>query len=238
MKAEEIGHHYTLLLGEIFESIGTKNELSIPELYQCIVDLLVEKSFSSEVSYLRDKIIDILPEIDRQLLSSSIYGRQLKIVLDVCKLHKVNREQESRLIYEAAMIVLLYMHILRNTNMSQPPAITFYTSYSELLTVFEEQKDLHPQAATCEVSENEQRRLLTFANIMKVALLLMSKPKKAHLLDLVTRISEGRNAKYITGSGQTAQTARRVMIFQYESGIFTILIFYGCFNLICFYFRN
>ena len=48
---------------------------------------------------------------------------------------------------------------------------------------------------------------------------LPPKSKKAHLLDLVTRIVEGNNVKYITGSGETQATRRRVAIYELEGNI-------------------
>ena len=42
---------------------------------------------------------------------------------------------------------------------------------------------------------------------MSIAILVLPpKSKKAHLLDLVTRIVEGNEVRYITGSGETAAT--------------------------------
>jgi hypothetical protein len=201
--------------GEIFEEIATSIDLDQFSLYRLIVDILLEKSFGSDVQSIRQRLLDIMPEMDRQLLLSSSQTRSLRIVLDIAHLNKVNRELECRLIHEAAFIILMYIHVIRKTDiMVTPPDIKFYHTYAEIHSIFCRQKEF----AAYEVGELEQRKLLYFANIMKVALLLMQKPKKAHLLDLVTRICEGRLVKYITGSGQTVLTARRVHIFQYESG--------------------
>ena len=55
---------------------------------------------------------------------------------------------------------------------------------------------------------------------MKIAQLVITpKNHKNHLLDIATRISEGKNMKYITGSGQTLATTRRVMIYEREGMI-------------------
>ena len=42
--------------------------------------------------------------------------------------------------------------------------------------------------------------------------------KKSHLLDLVTRITEGHKQKYVTGGGQTGSTSLRVLIYEREGG--------------------
>lgn len=56
--------------------------------------------------------------------------------------------------------------------------------------------------------------------MMSVAILVLPpKSKKAHLLDLVTRIVEGNDIRYITGSGETAATRRRVAIYEIEGNI-------------------
>ena len=56
--------------------------------------------------------------------------------------------------------------------------------------------------------------------MMSIAILVLPpKSKKAHLLDLVTRIVEGNEVRYITGSGETAATRRRVMIYELEGNI-------------------
>merc|ERR1711998_16231 len=59
-----------------------------------------------------------------------------------------------------------------------------------------------------------------YRNMMSIAILVLPpKSKKAHLLDLVTRIVEGNEVRYITGSGETAATRRRVTIYETEGNI-------------------
>lgn len=206
----------TKILGEIFQEVASNKSFGSVATYRLIVDFLLERSFGPDILPCKARIMELMPELDRLLLSATtMQARTLKIVLDVAKLTKVNREQESRLVYEAAFIVLYYCHIIRETeSMATPPYVPFYKSYEDIHKQFGHLKEFQ----SVDIGELEQRKLVSFANFMKVALLLMPKPKKAHLLDLVTRISEGRSAKYITGSGQTILTARRVQIFQFESG--------------------
>ncbi len=55
---------------------------------------------------------------------------------------------------------------------------------------------------------------------MKVAMLVITpRLNKGHLIELVTRIVEGTNMKYITGGGQTKETSRRVKIYERESAV-------------------
>lgn len=64
--------------------------------------------------------------------------------------------------------------------------------------------------------------LLTFRNIIAVSLTLMEADNnKAKHLTIATRLSEGKDARYVTGSGQTEPTSRRTLIFERESRAFT-----------------
>ncbi len=76
----------------------------------------------------------------------------------------------------------------------------------------------YPEFTSCD--DKEKSTLLKFRNIMAVAIqVLPPKSKKAHLLDLVTRIVEGSQVRYITGSGETLATRRRVLIYEREGNI-------------------
>jgi hypothetical protein len=56
--------------------------------------------------------------------------------------------------------------------------------------------------------------------MMKVALAVIpGRGHMSHLMDIVTRLAEGKNHKYITGSGAKPATRRRVLIFRTESGV-------------------
>mmetsp|Transcript_5718 Transcript_5718/g.5131 ORF Transcript_5718/g.5131 Transcript_5718/m.5131 type:complete len:437 (-) Transcript_5718:128-1438(-) len=201
--------------GEYLDNIAHNEEINFPDIYYYICECLFDKSFSSEIYFMKDKIMEIMPDMDKQLRDANAASRTLKIALDVGKLHKVNREQEHRLIVEAAFIVLMYIHVIRNTLTNDTPKVKFYTNYEDVLTTYGMFKDFE----SIDISEIEQKKLIYFANFMKISVLVMQKPKKAHLLDLVTRMAEGRVTKYITGSGQTPFTARRVYIFEVESGV-------------------
>jgi hypothetical protein len=63
----------------------------------------------------------------------------------------------------------------------------------------------------------EQEKLRTTANWMDLAFYtIQPKNNKTFILNLIPRIVEGRNVKYITGSGQTRATSDRVNIFRLE----------------------
>lgn len=63
----------------------------------------------------------------------------------------------------------------------------------------------------------EKERLRHSANWMDLILHVMQpRNNKTYLLALIPRIVEGKNARYITGSGQTKATSDRVEIFRIE----------------------
>jgi hypothetical protein len=69
-------------------------------------------------------------------------------------------------------------------------------------------------------SEHDQHQLHLFAEL--VALCLQFKAAKANkgwFMRFVPQMLEGRDAKYVTGSGQTHQTSLRVHIFEQEGGV-------------------
>lgn len=63
----------------------------------------------------------------------------------------------------------------------------------------------------------EQERLKNTANWMMLSFYtIQPRNNKTFILNLIPRIVEGRNARYITGSGQTRPTADRVDLFRIE----------------------
>ncbi len=78
----------------------------------------------------------------------------------------------------------------------------------------------YPEFEAEDVDEGELDLLLSYRNVMKIAQeVIPPRYNKRYLLDIVTRIAEGRNKTYVTGSGQTPATARRVLIYMRESGV-------------------
>lgn len=66
--------------------------------------------------------------------------------------------------------------------------------------------------------------LVRFRNIVAVSLTLMRfENNKAKHLTIATRLSEGKDARYITGSGQSLATTRRVTILERESSFIQLL---------------
>jgi hypothetical protein len=181
-----------------------------PILFLAIGTTLLKHSFSNKVESSVGMLHQAIPLLDAELRKSQLPNMKLKLVIEIAKFvgfHDISltkREEESRLLFEAALIVLLYFN--KDFFTCPYPDTTFFLQ-------------VYPEFA--EVKEDELMKLFHFANFMSCAqILLPAKGKKSHLLDLVTRITEGWKHKYVTGGGQTSSTGLRVLIYEREGGIF------------------
>lgn len=187
--------------------------ISEEELYHQIAITLCNYSFSPECSTRLGPYLErAMPLLDQQLRAATHTHRKLKIAYDVAKLvglediSTLKRQEESKLIFESALVVLLSFR----GDILSVAQIFPYASLKEFLAHYPEFNGL---------DQDEQMRLFDFANYIKFSMVLLNpKGKKAHLLDMVTRITEGKRAKYVCGGGQTAPTSRRVAIYVKESG--------------------
>eukprot|EP00602_Paraphysomonas_sp_CaronLab_P005970 CAMPEP_0185035384 /NCGR_PEP_ID=MMETSP1103-20130426/26616_1 /TAXON_ID=36769 /ORGANISM="Paraphysomonas bandaiensis, Strain Caron Lab Isolate" /LENGTH=485 /DNA_ID=CAMNT_0027572427 /DNA_START=232 /DNA_END=1689 /DNA_ORIENTATION=- len=135
-------------------------------------------------------------------------GRKMKYALEAARslgidTPSMEKADERRLCFEAALVMVLSY---------RPEAAEIkYSSVSELCESYPEFLD---------VDHIEQVKLLNFRNFMAISLLLLPpNHNRSHLMDVVTRITEGRNVKYVTGSGAAVTTRRRVLIYQREGGV-------------------
>lgn len=118
-----------------------------------------------------------------------------------------NKCDERRLCYETAFVML---YTLKENHYD-------YIS-SFMFTDLELMLESYPEFETLTIEE--QDTLLAFRNYVRITLILATaRGNKNHILDLVTRLVEGRDRKYITGSGQSLETSRRVLIYEREGGI-------------------
>ena len=86
-------------------------------------------------------------------------------------------------------------------------------SYSNIVPTDEIFKEAFP--GFYERSETEQRRLYHIANWMDLAFYTLSpRRNKSLMLNLIARIVEGKNAKFIMSSAQNKKTMDRVYLFQ------------------------
>jgi hypothetical protein len=206
------------ILGEEGDSQYTQSGETFNTYHQeVIINHLLDFSFTSLKKYTKEfsTIVNILPNAIEnycKLFESSDGSLKCKLkdALDTPKklgleVHALHREDERRLVFEAAFVMTLFMM----------PAgrIQIWSNVSTLI-------DKYPMFSRNDIDEKELNTLLHFRNMMAVAILVLPpKSKKAHLLDLVTRIVEGNDVRYITGSGETAATRRRVTIYELEGNI-------------------
>lgn len=116
---------------------------------------------------------------------------------------KLKKDDERRMCFECALMLLVAKR--------QEFREAHFVGTDELL-------ERYPEFASSDT--DELMLLVTFRNFMCDAVKLVeAKNHKNYLLDLCTRVAEGRHVKYITGTGQKESTSRRVLIFQREGNI-------------------
>jgi hypothetical protein len=180
------------------------------KLYDTITTILENECFDPEVEYTIPYLRKCLPLYEKRC--HEVIEKKMSVAYDIAKsvgfneMAKLKRYKQARVIFESAMTLLLSFR----RDLIDQAGITLFRSVPELLEKYPEFSDQ---------LDVELNLLLEFANYMKVVLLLLPpKGKKAHLLEIVTRLTEGKNAKYVCGGGQTPATARRVKIYEEEGG--------------------
>lgn len=185
-------------------------------LFDQIEALSYSFSFGADVldAATKTTLRQYLRDIQREVENASRENVNMKLASDVA-LRVVGEDitcrkksDPQRLLYEAAFIMFFALHPDNQTLKQQlvfADVETFLIKYPEFSTI----KD-----------EAEIGKLFLFRNVMVMAQQVLSaRYHKNHLLDLVTRISEGKDQKYVTGGGQTPATNRRVLIYEREGDI-------------------
>jgi hypothetical protein len=86
----------------------------------------------------------------------------------------------------------------------------------DLLASEQELLSRYPSFAGCA----EASVLLVYSNLMVAALKVVeAKNNKGFLIEVCAKLSEGPKAKYVTGSGQSNATTRRVRIYEREGSV-------------------
>lgn len=178
-----------------------------------LIDSLLEYSFSGklkESKIVKDAIRKIQESIDELLGEHEgvLSYHLMKDIYDICsiiynnRVQEINRGLENRLVIEAVAIRLLA---------ARPCGLASFIDIEQFKAKYLEFNDL---------SEEEVEKLLRFRNYLSVAVQLI-KPKnhRTHLLDLITRIAEGKDAHYVTGGGASKQTLRRCFIILTEGNL-------------------
>jgi hypothetical protein len=182
-----------------------------------VFDTLTNFSFGKELygdEHLMRSLKDSLPQMQAALQIRQENDISNAIALDICYRSvgekKMKPNDHRRLCFEAALVLLHYPTILQRDDGE------LMNSVQELFVKYPEFLATGANAVDAKEAEN----LLKFRNFMYVAVQLISPHNhKNHLLELVTRLTEGRNVKYITGSGETLATSRRVKIYRKEGNV-------------------
>lgn len=220
----EINANQDVIADEEFANMNQNSSVDLLEyvakllLYDDIIRHITTISFGSilqEDERFLQVLKDVLPDFEACINSSAkdnvgnlkavlkIVDQRLSISSCVSKLH---RSDEKRLCFEAAFL-LLYSNKEEADDAKIRTIPAFLVKYPE----FKDDAMIEP---------SEQDTLLKFRNMMKLAqLFIPAKNHKEHLMDLVTRLVEGRDQKYVTGSGEKPATRRRVLIYEREGGI-------------------
>lgn len=113
-----------------------------------------------------------------------------------------------------AMLAAMWIEFLEIVRIYLSPESFKYQSVDAFLYAYTN------HSSFTEYSTDEQITLMEIANWMNILFFYGSaKKKKGLIIEVVPRLVEGPDAKYITGSGQTQATADRVLIYEIEGGV-------------------
>ncbi len=156
---------------------------------------LIFRSFNHIVDYISTKP------------SEKIYMRSiLKHMSPIVGQHliTINRKKEELLSFEA-VVVLAFM--------KSDYCKTLYLDINDFL-------EKYPQFKSTDISEEERTKLHEFGNCVRIVqCLIPAKNNKEHVLDLVSRLTEGFSVRRVTGTGMTIETRNRYEIIHREGGL-------------------
>lgn len=212
-----------LLVGEELKIIAD-SDLFGESLHNAIIKLLMSESFSPQVSNLADNLKVAILLMESYLLNNNRRNLTIKIARECAEragyaiLQSAKFNEESRLLFESALISILYILYVRDQTNKFSSLTQLYSSYEDLKQTYTQDSEFPFDG----VDDIEERKLFQFNNFMKIALLLVPNPKfkRKWLIEVITRVAEHRRQKgYITGSGMSNFTRRRVIIYNRESGV-------------------
>lgn len=131
-------------------------------LHTAVGKALIDKCFSEEISNIVHIFYQSIPILDAELKRVDPEHRRLKLVMDIARsvgyfdIFISKREEEKRLLFEAALIVLLYF----NEDLFKIP----YLDIASLLTAY-------PEFTSADAGE--LTKLLCYSNFMSCALVLL-----------------------------------------------------------------
>lgn len=192
-------------------SFGSMNRFVTSESFQSQVQLclVVFYDIVNNVSHDELKIVSARSYVDRILGQRAKVNKKRKMYINDLEKEASECQYEQRLYFDAVFL-LLYLSMKREI----------------LKSLFcDEDEFLDHYGDLCHSLVNDEiNTLVLYRNIMKVAMTIIpASGNKGLLLDLVTRLVEGHQRKYVTGSGATIETKRRVRIYENEGEIKVII---------------
>lgn len=120
------------------------------------------------------------------------------------RLYVINRKREELLLFEA-VIVFAFMQ----------------SSYATRVPLTMEQfEQKYPDMCDDKIVADEKQNLFEFCNCTRfVQRLIPAKNNKEHVLDLVSRLTEGFSVRRVTGTGMTKETRNRYEIVRVEGNL-------------------
>jgi hypothetical protein len=148
--------------------------------------------------------IDVLYKVTARLLGKSV--------------GKLPVTDDTRLIYESGFVLL---YLLLTENVPQQDGSISAASAGSCCVTSEAFLTRYPEFRhDARIDDRERANLLRFRNMMVICQrVIPAQGHKNHLIDIVTRLVEGKHVKYIVGSGQSDKTSRRVFIYRREGNV-------------------
>lgn len=127
----------------------------------------------------------------------------------------------TKLMFEGAMIVLKYVLEIAGP---YEPKLEYLSTFDEIMNIFHDAGTYSNSNLSFKghrfpldkITEAEKTKLVLFFNFVKTCNTFFGNlnGKRKRTMALTARIAEGPEAKYISGSGMTFATRRRVTIFE------------------------
>lgn len=181
--------------------------LSGNSLYEAILGVFLDKCFSPElIENNKEHLLKLFPKFGKHIHDNMYTTKTSKFCHEEAYrsgLEKYKHDDEIALVVESIYIILLHFHPKSRMQLCGNLQL-FSQTYPEFSGV----------------NQDEIIKLLLFRNVMVLALLIIpARLRKTRLMEIASRLSEGRHKRYCCGGGQSEAVNRRVHIYEKEGGV-------------------
>lgn len=185
-----------LIPGHYYDQLADNFTDFSDEFYDALLATLTTQSFDPRDAVVTKKVREAMPIfVNRLREPTHTIVQTLKIAEDVAKqigfieMQASKPDSDTRLIMEATLVVILYIGIKKG--IFHRPSVRLFKDFDDLQTVYNSTVPGFEDRST--ITDTERAKLVYCANFMKTILLLIPNPKwkRAHLISIVTRLSEG-----------------------------------------------